>query len=77
MSDRTTDAGRRARALLAPLAVAAVLAGAAVVTVERSGCDDPARYVSTGGGVTLVGGCISPHDLPLWPTPDDKESRRG
>lgn len=76
MDDRTSGS-RRVRALLAPLAVAVVLAGAAVVTVERSGCDDPARYVPTSSGVTLVGGCVSPHDLALWPANDDKDSRRG
>ena len=64
--------------LLAPLVVAGVLAGAAVVTVEKAGCNDPGRYVTTSQGVELVGGCLSPADLPVWPGhTDDQASRRG
>jgi len=59
------------RAALAPvvatLAAAALLSGAAVFTVERAGCDDPGRYVHTGDTVELVGGCLEPGDLPVGP----------
>lgn len=78
MSAGRAGSGRRSRSVLAPLAVAAVLAGAAVVTVERAECDVPARYVTTGNGIEMVGGCTSPRDLPLWPAAhDDKDARRG
>lgn len=68
------------RAALAPiaatLAAAALLAGAAVLTVTRAECDDPGRYVQqSGGGYELVGGCLEPGDLPVGPAaevePDD------
>jgi hypothetical protein len=61
------------RAALAPivatLAAAALLAGGAVYTVQRAGCDDPGRYVITGDSVELVGGCLEPGDLPVGPAP--------
>ena len=47
----------------APLLVAAVLAGVAVITVQRASCDDPGRYVQAGENYVLVGGCIAPGDI--------------
>lgn len=59
---------RRAMApVVATLAAAVVLSGAAAYTVQRAGCDDPGRYVTNGGTVELVGGCIEPGDLPVGP----------
>lgn len=60
------------RAALAPivatLAAAALLTGAAVVTVAEAECDDPGRYVQQAdGGYELVGGCLEPGDLPVGP----------
>jgi len=59
------------RAALAPVvatvAAAALLSGAAVYTVDRAGCDDPGRYVRTGDTIELVGGCLEPGDLPVGP----------
>jgi hypothetical protein len=48
---------------VAPLLVAAVLAGVAVFTVQRAGCDDPGRYVPAATGYVLVGGCLAPGDI--------------
>lgn len=53
--------------LVAGIAAATVLSGAAVFTVVRSGCDDPGRYESRDGVMQLVGGCISEQDLPVTP----------
>ncbi|MCP2258953.1 hypothetical protein LX15_002652 [Streptoalloteichus tenebrarius] len=49
--------------LVASLAAAVALAGAAVFTVARAGCADPGRYVSRDGVVELVGGCVEQGDL--------------
>jgi hypothetical protein len=49
--------------------VAALLACAAVITADRAGCDEPGRYVSSPGGVQLVGGCLNSADLPIAPPP--------
>jgi hypothetical protein len=55
---------------VAPLLVAAVLAGAAVVTVQHAGCNDPGHYVLAADGYVLVGGCIAPGDIVVpEPTP--------
>jgi hypothetical protein len=48
---------------LAPLLVAAALTAVAVATVERAGCDEPARYERSGNGYVLIGGCIAPGDI--------------
>ena len=48
---------------VAPLLVAAALAGVAVFTVQRAGCDEPGRYVPTAAGYDLVGGCLAPGDI--------------
>jgi hypothetical protein len=59
------------RAALAPIvatvAAAALLSGAAAYTVHRAGCDDPGHYITTNGHLELVGGCIEPGDLPVGP----------
>ena len=47
----------------APLLVAAVLAGVALFTVSRAGCDDPGRYLVSPAGYEFVGGCIAPDDI--------------
>lgn len=61
------------RAVLAPIvatvAAAALLSGAAVFTVQQAGCDDPGRYVQHDRGYELVGGCLEPGDLPVGPAP--------
>jgi len=63
--------GRSARwmPVAATVAVAAVLAGAAAVTADRAGCEDPGSWVVRGGGVDLVGGCLDRADLPVAPPP--------
>ncbi len=63
--------GRSARwmPVAATVAVAAVLAGAAAVTADRAGCDDPGSWVVSGGTVDLVGGCLDSADLPVAPPP--------
>jgi hypothetical protein len=48
---------------MAPLLVAAALAGIAVITVQGAGCDDPGRYELAADGYELVGGCIAPGDI--------------
>ena len=48
---------------VAPLLVATVLAGVAVLTVQKAGCDDPGHYEKIAGGYVLVGGCLHPEDL--------------
>jgi hypothetical protein len=49
--------------LVASVAVAAALAGAAVFTVAQAGCSTPGHYVTSNGQVVLVGGCINKDDL--------------
>jgi hypothetical protein len=57
----------------APLAltaiVAAMLTGAAAVTVEQAGCDEPGMWVVSHDRTQLVGGCLDPEDLPVAPQP--------
>jgi hypothetical protein len=60
--------------IVATLAAAALLSGAAAYTVQRAGCEDPGRYVHTGNTVELVGGCIERGDLPVGPAPVDPDS---
>lgn len=65
---REHDTGRHRRGVLtvlAPLLVAAVLTGAAVVTVDRAGCDTPGQFVETDRGLELVGGCMAPGGVNL------------
>ncbi|MBV9011342.1 MAG: hypothetical protein JO272_04720 [Pseudonocardiales bacterium] len=47
--------------------VAALLAGAAVVTAERAGCPEPGSYVLVPDGVQLIDGCLQRADLPVAP----------
>lgn len=50
------------------LLVAVVLVAIAAIAVQRAGCTDPGRYISTsGGGYELVGGCLEPGDLLVPP----------
>ena len=62
---------RRALApIVAALAAAALLSGAAAYTVQQAGCDNPGHYVQQrDGGYELVGGCLEPGDLPVGPVP--------
>lgn len=53
--------------LIAGIAAATALSGAAVFTVFRSGCDTPGVYRAHDGIVELVGGCLKRNDLPAWP----------
>ena len=55
-----SPASRVARGAV-PLLLAALLAGVAVATVDKAGCDTPGRYVTTeSGGAELLGGCVAP-----------------
>jgi hypothetical protein len=49
--------------LVAALASATALAGAAVFTVHQAGCAQSGEYVPMGEQVELVGGCLDPRDL--------------
>lgn len=53
--------------LVAGIATAAALSGAAVFAVLQSGCDEPGSYRSHDGVVELIGGCLKPDDLPVNP----------
>lgn len=55
--------------LAAAMGAAGALAGVAVFTVSTAACAEPGHYVSTGDQVELVGGCLSPADLPAAPAP--------
>lgn len=67
---------------VAPLLIATVLAGVAVLTVANAGCDNPGHYVAVPGGYALIGGCVDPADL-IVPAPapartvDDAAPTRG
>jgi hypothetical protein len=69
--------------LVAPLAVAAALTGAAFFTVAQAGCDEPGTVVSTHHGPVLVGGCGVPglvlpgHTAPHGSANDQADARRG
>jgi hypothetical protein len=64
---------------VAPLLVAAVLAGVAVFTVQRAGCDEPGRYEASATGYVLVGGCLAPGDIvvraPIAPPVTDADAK--
>lgn len=62
--------------LVTGLAVATVLSGAAVFTVISSHCDEPGAYRVHDGVVELVGGCITPTDLPVTPQRQAGEQSR-
>jgi hypothetical protein len=53
--------------LVAGIAAATALSGAAVFTVFRSGCDSPGVYRAHDGVIELVGGCLNRADLPALP----------
>jgi hypothetical protein len=60
---------------IAPLLVAAVLAGIAVLTVKDAGCDDPGHYEPVAGGYELIGGCVAPGDIVVpQPAPQEVEA---
>jgi hypothetical protein len=60
---------RRWMPVVVTAGVAALLAGAAVFTADRAGCDKPGSYVQVPGGVQLIGGCLNSADLPVAPPP--------
>jgi len=49
--------------LVAGVTSALALAGAAVYTVDRANCGDPAQYIRHDNYVELVGGCVDGADL--------------
>lgn len=53
--------------LVTGIATATILSGAAVFTVVHAGCGEPGTYRVREGVVELVGGCITPEDLPVTP----------
>jgi hypothetical protein len=59
--------------LVAGIAAATALSGAAIFTVSRSGCDSPGVYWPHDGIVELVGGCLNHSDLPALP---DRQTQR-
>lgn len=50
--------------LLAAIAAAAALGGAAVFTVNSASCPDPGHFVREGVSAHLVGGCLTRDELP-------------
>ncbi|MCU1680853.1 MAG: hypothetical protein JWQ81_1592 [Amycolatopsis sp.] len=50
--------------LVAGIASAVALTGAAFYTVDQAGCGDPAQYIRHDNHVELVGGCVSGSELP-------------
>ncbi|MGH3437776.1 MAG: hypothetical protein ACRDRN_15070 [Sciscionella sp.] len=50
--------------LVGVLAAATVLTGIAVFSVADAGCASPGHYVHAGNHLELVGGCLTPGDLP-------------
>ncbi|MBK1785621.1 hypothetical protein [Prauserella cavernicola] len=50
--------------LLAGLASALALTGAAVYTVGQANCGDPGRYIRHDNHIELVGGCVDGSELP-------------
>jgi hypothetical protein len=49
--------------LVAGITSALALTGAAVYTVDRATCGDPAQYIRHDNYVELVGGCVNGSDL--------------
>lgn len=61
--------------VIAGLASALALSGAAVYTVEAMPCDDGGQYVRHAHSIELIGGCVGGDQLPNAPgknqgTPD-------
>ncbi|OZM73611.1 hypothetical protein CFN78_08770 [Amycolatopsis antarctica] len=50
--------------MVAAVASAIALTGAAFYTVEQATCGDPAQYIRHDNHVELVGGCVDGADLP-------------
>ncbi|MEC3979846.1 hypothetical protein [Amycolatopsis sp. H20-H5] len=79
-----TGTSRRARAtrstgfvpLVLAVVSAAALTGAAVYTVDRASCGDPAQYIRHDNHVELVGGCVDGSELPAT-TPQQPAEARG
>lgn len=61
--------------IVAMVAAAALLSGAAVYVVQQAGCRDPGHYVRTGDTVELVGGCLRPGDLPVGRAPAQPDTQ--
>ncbi|WP_370944589.1 hypothetical protein AB5J62_36515 [Amycolatopsis sp. cg5] len=62
--------------LVAALASAIALTGAAVYTVDHATCGVPAQYIRHDNHVELVGGCVdgSEIDAPVHPAPAEEAS---
>jgi hypothetical protein len=50
--------------VLGALITATALTGAAVFTVSHGVCTDGGQYIERGGQIVLVGGCLTPQELP-------------
>lgn len=63
----------------APLALTAIVAGmltgAAAVTVDQAGCDEPGTWVVASDRAQLVGGCLDREELPVAPLPAPDPAR--
>jgi|GEM_PF-4692581 len=74
---RTTPGGRLrgngALPVVAGLAAALTLSGAAVYTVEAMPCDNAGQYVRHANSTELIGGCVNGDQLPGAPTQDPDE----
>ncbi|GLY64401.1 hypothetical protein [Amycolatopsis taiwanensis] len=55
--------------LVAAVASALALTGAAFYTVDRAGCAEPGQYVRHGNRIELVGGCVDASTLSGVATP--------
>ncbi|MGA6168211.1 hypothetical protein [Amycolatopsis magusensis] len=66
---RVSTAGRSVGVLplIAGLASAIALTGAAFYTVDAAGCGDPGQYVRHDDHVELIGGCVDGTSLPHTP----------
>lgn len=62
--------------LVTGIATATVLSGAAVFTVAHAGCEHPGIYRVHNGVVELVGGCVTPEDIPVAPEKSPASSPR-
>ncbi|WP_026360806.1 hypothetical protein [Amycolatopsis nigrescens] len=55
--------------LVAGIASAVALTGAAFYTVEQATCGDPGEYIRHDDHVELIGGCVKGAELPPAPKP--------
>ncbi|PRX49906.1 hypothetical protein B0I33_10219 [Prauserella shujinwangii] len=76
---KTSSAARPAGVvpLVAGVASALALTGAAVFTVEQATCTDPGQYVRHDNHVELIGGCFDGADLPETTTGNRSPEQNG